>query len=466
MAKSGWLLTAACLFYFSWRLFVPPVIGVANNGDFPKITGWMAVGPVSGSYDDDEYRYVTTRYTRSPKFAWQSHYYSSEQFFAWAGDGLARLWQRSGEFDVRWMGLVHLSVLMAGFAWLMAALQPMGIAVQCTAGAAIALIFGDAAYLGYANSFYTDAGALASAMVMLSGLIDLAVRGYSRTRLIGTTAGAMLLASSKPLHAALAILPAVLVYLLVRNRAAVIAGAAILAAAVLLVVISPGGWKTFPLFDVTFQKVAAHSPAPAKDLADLGLGPENVRYVGMNAFQAGNPTSDQKWSDMFLRQVTMGRLARFYLTHPRRTAGILWRDLKDQANQLEVRGLGYYARGSGRGPAAPAPGYWSGLRGDVLRRAPWTAPLWLLLVSAGCLARRSKLSWICLMAAAMAAGEFVLASLLDAVDTSRHLFFFHVMTEVTICFAVTALASAVAARSAELARWRPARRLTLVSREA
>jgi hypothetical protein len=85
---------------------------------------------------------------------------------------------------------------------------------------------------------------------------------------------------------------------------------------------------------------------------------------------------------------------------------------------------------------------------------PWLMPLWLALAAIVCLAVRSKLAWICLGVVAMAAIAFATASLMDALDTSRHLLLFHVLVEITICFAVTAGVRAI--QSAR--RWLPAAR--------
>ncbi len=205
-------MVAACLGYFSWRLFAPPVIGIANNGDFAKISGSLHLGPASTD-TDDRFLYVTRDYKRGPEYAWDSRYISSEAIFARIAFRFAQIFQHRDRFDIRWMGVAHLGAILLALAWLMLALRPLGAATQIAAGLAACLILGDAAYLGYCNSFFTDAAALAGVLLTVAALVDLAVRGYSRWRLAGFLCGALVLITSKSQHAALALPLAVLICL-------------------------------------------------------------------------------------------------------------------------------------------------------------------------------------------------------------------------------------------------------------
>jgi hypothetical protein len=440
MSRTGGVLVALCLCYFGWRLFVPPIIGMADNGDFAKIAGPWQLGPKA---DTSHFRYVPRDYNRGPEHAWDSKYYSSEAVFAWTADRLARIFQSGGWFDIRWMGLVHLSVLILAFAWLMMALQPLGPATQITAGLAAAFIFGDAAYLAYCNSFFTDAAAFTGLLLTIAALTDLAVRGASRLRVAGFICAALLLVTVKVQHAALALPVAVLIWAVLRRRNALVAGLAILAAAFVFIKVSHSYYRADPIFSLIFFKLTPHSPDAAQDLAALNLDRTNLAYVGMHAYTPGAPTTSFDFDEYLAGRVSFGRLARFYALRPKRTAAILWRDLRENAGSIQPSGLGNYTEDSGRPPNAQAPGYWSGLRGRMIERAPWVMPLWLLAVAVVCLAIRSRLAWICLGAVAMAAIEFSIATLMDATETSRHLFMFHVLVEITVCFAVTGAVRAI-----------------------
>ena len=437
MSRAGWTLFVLALVCFSWRVFAPPILGLANNGDFAKIAGPLHLGPASGAADD-RFEYVTRDYRRAPEYAWDSHYYSSEALFALAAYELSAVFQKRGQFDIRWMGLVHLAAILAAFAWLMAALRPLGAAAQIAAGLMAIFIFSDAAYLAYCNSFYTDAAALAGVFLAVAALVDLAVRGASTARLAGFAVTALLLAASKTQHALLALPLAILVWGVVRNRQALAAGAIILAGGVLFILVSPPNFRAEPTFNVVFYKLTPRSPAPLDDLAALGLDRGDARFIGMHAYMPGALTGNYDRAVDLARRVSPVRIARFYLSHPRRAARILRRDLQENGGKLQVDGFANYTEDSGRPPRSLAPGYWSQNRARLLQRAPWILPLWLAAVAAACLLIRSKLAWVCLGITAMAALEFTVASLADALDTVRHLLLFQTLLDITLIWAVTA----------------------------
>ena len=455
MSRAGWFVTLACLGCFAWRLFSPPLIGIANNGDFAKIAGPLSLGPAG--QPDDRFLYVTRDYKRAPQYAWQSRYRSSEAILARIAYRVSRPFQRHESFDIRWMGAVHLTLIILALAWLMTALLPLGAAAQLAAGLSAGFILGDAAYLGYCNSFYTDAAALAGLLLSVAALTDLAVRGGSRLRLAGAAAGALLLAASKTQHVLLAVPLALLIWLLVRNRAALAASLAVLAGGALFVAISPPGYRSDPLFNLIFYKLTPHSPDAARDLAVLGLGSEHLAYVGLHAYLPGAPTTNRDYMEDLVRRVSLGRVMRFYATDPRRAAAIIWRDLTVAAPIIQPGEFGNYTVESGRPPGTRASGYWTGLESRLLSRTPWLMPAWLIAAAIVCLAVPSKPAWICLGVVAMAAIELATASLLDSLDTSRHLLIFHVLLETTFSFAVTAAACAVPA----VRRWLRAGRASI-----
>lgn len=437
MNRAGWSLFVLALVCFSWRVFVPPILGLANNGDFAKIAGPLHLGPASGG-PDDRFLYVTRDYRRAPAYAWDSHYYSSEAVFALAAYELSTAFQQRDRFDIRWMGLVHLAAILAAFAWLLAALRPLGATAQIAAGLMAILIFSDAAYLAYCNTFYTDAAALAGIFLTLAALVDLAVRGDSVLRLVGFSAAALLLVTSKTQHAPLALPLAILVWIVLRNRQALAAGAMVLAGGAIFILVSPPNYRADPTFNLVFYKITPRSPAPLDDLAALGLDRGDARFIGMHAYMPGALTGNYDRAVDLARRVSLARIAGFYLSHPGRTAAILRRDLRENGGKLQVDGFANYTEDSGRPPRSLAPGYWSGNRARLMQRAPWLIPLWLAAVAAACLAVRSRLAWVCLGIAAMAALEFTVASLADALDTVRHLLLFQTLLDITLIWAVTA----------------------------
>jgi len=111
--------------------------------------------------------------------------------------------------------------------------------------------------------------------------------------------------------------------------------------------------------------------------------------------------------------------------------------------------LGNYTRESGIPPSTLARRHdsWSNLRRWLLRLFPLHVMIFYILVAAAsglCLARQGCAhSWpLCAMTAALTAAgliEFPASVLLDAAETGRHLFLFHVITELLIVCTFAAL---------------------------
>ena len=65
------LLILAFIGCVAFQLFVPPSIGLANNGDFAKMVGRFSLAP--GTLDSsDENKYFTSRWVYNREYRWVS----------------------------------------------------------------------------------------------------------------------------------------------------------------------------------------------------------------------------------------------------------------------------------------------------------------------------------------------------------------------------------------------------------
>lgn len=111
--------------------------------------------------------------------------------------------------------------------------------------------------------------------------------------------------------------------------------------------------------------------------------------------------------------------------------------------------LGNYLRQDGFPPGTLARRFdaWNNLRSGLFRVWPWHAVVLYLMVGAGCVwcvvrsgvAAEWPLYPVCLVLAVCGAIEFMSSALLDCLETARHLFLLHVITEMLIVFAAAAL---------------------------
>jgi len=449
----GWWLTL-CAAILVWKLFLPGFVGMADNGDFGKVAGPLCLASAEPEHEN----FFHPLYLRAKANCFQTHVVSSEFVLAKLASTLDRTFGDPARFDIRWLGAVH-AILFLGFYYsVVTLLRPIAAVARFALSLLALWIFADIGLLAYFNSFYTDTAAALGGLATAALAVHLlAAKKIAPGALLLFGMAAVLLITSKSQHGLLGPIPAALACLIgwraADRRTRVTAwpvGAALLAASVWMVTATPAWYKSQARFNLVFFKIAKDSPSPVADLAELGLDPEDARYIGLDSYVRGGPMEDPAWAERFGARCTDGRVIRFYLRHPVRTLAILRTDLDGQAWQRRVPGLANFARRSGRpdGTMAMGLGSWSALCTWASRKWPALMVLWLLLspVAAFLFQRRDAalhraLAWTMLAVSLMASGEFAIASLADAIETPRHLLLFHVYSDVSIFLGLVFAAS-------------------------
>jgi hypothetical protein len=267
------------------QLFVPPSIGLANNGDFSKIMGLFSLGDPPG----DEYNYVELTYRFDPRYHWEAGYYSSETLLAAAPISLSGALSKDRSFDLRWMGLVHGLLFVLAVYLLQGLLKDAGGWRWYVLWIAIALIFGDVMYVSYFNSMYMDAAAYV--FLMLSAVLFLrsvAWRKKSDAICLVICVALMLLAKSQ--HAVLGLWIAPLFAFFGgdfwpgNGRLFAMVSATIVAAAALVgAKLVPFDYAAHGYYSVIFSQVLPHSTNVKADLEALGLDDSYERMIGTHA---------------------------------------------------------------------------------------------------------------------------------------------------------------------------------------
>jgi hypothetical protein len=157
---------------------------------------------------------------------------------------------------------------------------------------------------------------------------------------------------------------------------------------------------------------------------------------------AASPDSDE-WYTSFYSRTGFGKVMRYWLRHPGEAVDALRADLVYHAHDLRQANIANFRREDGYPPFARSTAFasWSNFRTALYKRWPAHIVVWYALMIAASVSicirqpRSRGPAIICLGICGMAVSEFLLASLADAIETERHLFLFHVMTEISICFA-------------------------------
>lgn len=439
----------------SYQLFVPPVIGIADNGDFGRMIGRFDLGPADKTVSD-EYQYVTTHWIYDTQYHWVSDDVSSELILVFSAL-LAGWTSSSSQFDIRWMGAVHAALWVICFVMLLLVLRALPARSRWATAVAALILLTDVSYVSICNSFYRDAATLLFLGLAATLWLLAATRPPSMPLLIAFSIAAALCGLSKSQHAPLGLFLFGLGVVAARRfdgrqrkTVAFLITLTIPLAAWAEYRLMPEGDNRMPQYGVVFRKILERSRTPSEDLRELGLGTEYAQFIGRGRTQLPDQDAEQRWWREFLGRATRAQVLLFDLRHPWRTAAMLYRDLRVAAADRKLRIFGKYGRESGY-PALAQPQsfeWWTDLRSALFRRAPWHILLWfaaVIWISVAWLRRggaeAKRFALFTLTLAAMALVELLISSLSDSGETERHLFLFHVLTDFTILCGVAWLAA-------------------------
>ena len=99
---AGPLLLTVCATLIFVQIMLRPAVGLANNGDFPKMAGSLGLGPDDGGWAAHRWSGLVYRYVHDPKFFYKrdfrhAEYLSSEFFLIKLARGLQRTFRPGPE---------------------------------------------------------------------------------------------------------------------------------------------------------------------------------------------------------------------------------------------------------------------------------------------------------------------------------------------------------------------------------
>ncbi|HEY3824760.1 MAG TPA: hypothetical protein VGL82_09385 [Bryobacteraceae bacterium] len=433
---SGPLLIALAALFLIAQVLVRPAVGIANNGDFPKMAGPLGLGPAQGTWESHkQYGEFVYQYERADRYFYNrdfrtAPFWSSEFFFVKIARGLQRLFHPGPQFDIRWLGGVYGAFLLLaiGF-WIYA--FPRGLRWLC--GMAAVLILTDVAYVQYLNSFYMDTPAIIFLILAAGAGVHAAYRPANRIFPLVTIVATLLFATSKSQHAAAALWLGLLfiAFAFIRHirslRLEWIAGALILPVATWSMLHhDTESYQSTGVFNIVFMRIAPSAPNPLRALEELGLGRNEMPYLRTHAYFPNSPMNYPDWVARFALRCNHATLLRYYLHHPSVPLHFLYEDLSVSAADMEPFANLSPDDGYPVDRRASGFSYWSGLRAFLLRKAPWC---FLLLVMAvfglsAWLFVRSPADRACAVVAlaiqTIAVFEYGVAVLVDAAEIARH----------------------------------------------
>jgi hypothetical protein len=437
---------------FVIRFLVPTPVGMADNGDGPRLMCAFGVAPVTGTFPRYDY-YAYFAFDPSKSCASASIYSSSQHLLLDLARLLTPVLGLSGTLNLVALGLIVCIIQSGGIASLACGLR-VGPRGRLAAAAAAWLIMADAAFFGTYASPLSEGATLTGLLLVAAGVLYL---GRSRLPflfgLLLAGAGGYLAIMSKEQYMPVAIPICVVLILASADRhgrpglarfltprtaaAGVVTGA--LAISVLAyehdnaasAYVQQGHQQQ--VVDVIFNGIlVVDRHDAAADLRQLGLPASWAKYAGTGYWSSGSVVYNPLYP-RYEAKLNDSNLVDFELTHPLITLEI-GQQAADQALALRVPYLGSYSPSAGHPPGAleSRVSVVSSLVEDIPSGFGlfWLVPLWLVMGVIAWLGirpgRRSR-PWhrdcgfavLLLVGCAMAA--FVPAAFFDAEETTRHM---------------------------------------------
>ncbi|HXB67500.1 MAG TPA: glycosyltransferase family 39 protein [Candidatus Acidoferrales bacterium] len=421
------VVSIAALLLF-WQLMAPPVVAIANNGDFGKLLGRFGLGAPNA------FQYANTKYVFSDQYRWESGFSSSELLLIVPMLAVNAVVSKDGGFDIRLMGLIHSCLFLLALWLFVPLLQGLSRRSRAALSAAALFMFCDFTYAGYFNTFYMDVPAYL--FLILAAVLYLRLLRWRRRRdaiLLAISAGMAI--ASKPQYAVLGVWFAVLFWTARKILWPELRMAAWLAPLVTLLTVlavfrfcAPAGYSAKAEFNVVFAEILPHSKNVAGALGELGLDDSYRVWIGTHAYSAGSRLEEPTFYQPFLQRVGYARIARFYLRHPSDSYGALRRSLDEGARYLIP--MGNFDFASGQPPLKENQSFcvWSNLKRRLyFHRAPRllfsflglsVAVAALLMVNRGVLPTGAVSGGVVFIGMAMTG--LVVGALGDIFDPTRH----------------------------------------------
>lgn len=438
----------------AFQVLVPPIVGLADQGDFARMIGRFGYGPEDKS-PDLKFMYVVPKYVPDPSFRYPEwEQFNSEYLFTGSAVALNHAISKDGKLDITVMGLVHALAFLAAFARLLRVTQRLRFAPLIWI--ALLIILTDAAYTAYWNSFYAEPASCI--FFILLGAESIAVcesPDVTAGQMARWTLWAVLWVLAKPQNTPIGILLALFALRLRswtgkrRTRRIALAGSAAMGAVTLfgaLTVPLPVRWNTG--YDMVFRAIVPESHHPAEDLQILGLDPSLAKYGG--TWAEGHPFYELVTGGAFNEKITPFTIARFYLLRPAR----FWKHIKVMlGSAFLLRDFyGNFEKSAGYPPAtrSRAFSFWSQFHAVWLARAALVV-FFVLLLGPVALAWRwlrapcRHLEFAALLLACCLAALFTVL-LGDCWDNIKHFYLFNLLFDACLVAAL-AFSSKLIARS-------------------
>lgn len=350
--KPEFVVAFAAVVILTYVLMFRPIIGVADNGDFPRIMNSVGLSYIPTSYEDRYFGYVNREYKVGISVPFGGGYFSTELIPVTAAILLGRSLNAQGNFDIRYLGFIYSLVFIAAIALIVACVRKKWGAAGWIAAVLAVFIFMDTGYTAYFNSFYGEAVTLVFLLLTLGTGLYLAFSVKPRLWvLLLFFTGAAFFAGAKVQNAPAGILAILLGFRFIRLRHDALWRRTVVASMVVVVAVSILSYalvsreiKICNKYQTVFYGILKDSPDPSADLEELGLDTKLSVLAGTNYFMDQYPVDIRtvEFKKNIDANVNHLKIAMFYMRHPERLIGKL--EVAANNGFKLVQGFGNYEK--------------------------------------------------------------------------------------------------------------------------
>lgn len=352
--KIKFIVLGIFFFVIMYQLMIPPIIGIANNGDFERIMNWGGLIYNTDNYHEKYYNYVvqTFSYNPNPEGVF---YLSSEALLVKFAVALGNIIMKYPYFDIRLLGLVHSLLYLFGLYLILTAVEKYGKIITVFVSFLLFIFLLDVGYIAYFNSFYSEPSSLIFLVISFGLILNILQKdSFPRWMFIALTLSIIMMISSKVHNSLIGFVIAlygIRIAFLYKVQAKkffilILSGVLLLTSFLLFAKGTPDEYKEWNKFHSVFYGILMDSKDPKKDLLKLNMDPIFSKYKGMDVFMENTPYNKDEELMASLNNISSGKVAKFYLTNPAH----LWRMLNNVANEafiLRVDYLGNFEKSAG-----------------------------------------------------------------------------------------------------------------------
>ncbi|MDF2645136.1 MAG: rane protein [Paenibacillus sp.] len=341
-------------------LFLPPYIGMADNGDFFRILNSNGLYFNDPNYNSQYLGYFVKNYGIYQYYNENgATVFSSQSLFIRASIFINLIFNDSQIFDIRYQAWLYLVLYIVAIYLLVEALTwKMSKKPGYIVAAITIFILGDTGYTAYFNSFYSESIVLIMMVFMIASGLLLYRKRYRNDYFMLSTfiLSSIFLTTSKQQNAPVGIITAVLGFFLIyiRNKriyriVTIISLIGMLGVGIGTYVLIPKEFVNINKYHAMTRGILMNSVNPEKSLEAFGI---EKQYAVLNGSLYYNPYAsvdvDSKLlQDNFYSKYGFGSILTYYISHPDQAGKMLNLAARDGFT-IRPKAMGNYEKSTGK----------------------------------------------------------------------------------------------------------------------